>query len=119
MPEIGSFYLECEASGFDTELVIIVRDQNIVREANIRSKKSDGTNGQEVLAYILQQAAYARKKRFISFESLIQFKKDYLACWLEGEGLELFDDSYWELVKDENAKYVRQPESPSVSLESP
>lgn len=100
-PNIMSFVNEVEKLDIETQLLVIGRDQNILRHQQTRLR------GESTLPFFMKQLSEFRNFIFLSYELLYLYKQDYL------KSLNLCIPIAWNdprvdeiLLNDPNDKYV-------------
>ena len=105
-PDVKAFYLECIACGYNPLIVVIARDESIVRSSSIARGRPDPDVRGKIKR--ISEDVQGTRFRLISYESLVSWGKTYFDQWVEPEGPEMIvDESWFSFVRDENRKHFQ------------
>lgn len=100
-PDIEGFASKCRAARYDPLVVIIARDLSVVVASSIKNGHDGDAHAKN--KFIMEQATKVGEYKFISYESLVQFRSMYLEKWAqEIDGMNVIPDIPWDKVVDQN-----------------
>jgi hypothetical protein len=100
-PNILEFTKNVESLGIETQIVVVGRDQNILRHQQHRLR------GESTLHHFMKQLPTFKNPIFLSYELLYLYKKDYLKTLDVGIPIAWDDERIDQILcKDPNDKYI-------------
>lgn len=104
-PNVPTFTKSIEQLGIKTKVLVIGRDQNILKNQQIRLRE------ESTIRHLLDQLPKIKLPTYLSYELLYLYKQEYLKSLDVGIPIAWYDDRINDILEeDANAKYIKYVE---------
>ena len=104
-PDVPTFVKVIEDMGIDTKVLVIGRDQNILKNQQIRLRE------ESTIRHLLDQLPKIKNPTYLSYELLYLYKQEYLKSLDIGIPIAWYDSRVNDILEiDANMKYIKYVE---------